>query len=70
MQEAARYEASLVEWKDKLKEEAVRQLQDRSAVLQTWAGRLTQQEKALREQQVASTSGSFVWPLMTSAIRI
>ena len=50
--EAQTYEASLVEWKDRLKAEAVRQLQERSRVLQEWSQRLEQQEQVAAAAQV------------------
>ena len=56
MEEARKYEASLVEWKDKLKTEAVKQLQDRNSVLQDWAKRLEEQQEALAAGQVGEVS--------------
>lgn len=50
-EEAEKYEAALVQWKDKLKAEAVRQLQERSSVLQDWAQRLKAQEQAVAAAQ-------------------
>ena len=51
-QEAKKYEESLLEWKERLKTEAVRQLQERSAVLQQWTERLDKREQTTASLQV------------------
>ena len=57
MDEPHKPEASLVEWKEKLKGEVVRQLHERSAVLQDWKDRLDHREKDIESSQVMTRAG-------------